>query len=264
MHHTKSKSNIVVLPICLKNLPPPNSDLSSSTICNGGLSNTSRYDYPETDRYYVNKDIIATIQKRYENLMKDLQLGKKIENNIFIEEINQSSSKTSIETHKKCISQSTIASNKYNRIFSKIINRTKVIHNCPKICTNIRKKINSDEVFSVPILKKSYNESDEFHITNIQKTFRGYKEREIDHILDRLKVEQCSIETLSLLIGKNYNKAQKRIAFKKLELKEENPDRFCKIINEFNLKDKIKLKTIKNYYNVSGIKRKNYVRKKVK
>jgi hypothetical protein len=102
-----------------------------------------------------------------------------------------------------------------------------------------------------PPQKKFFRRSELNQIIKIQNKFKGIYLREVERGVDRMKAENCILETMLLLIGKAYDNARKKITFK--ALKKEFHDPFNNINDELKFEDKIQFKLPNRYYNISDI-----------
>ena len=98
-----------------------------------------------------------------------------------------------------------------------------------------------------PPEKKFFRKSELNRIIKIQNKFKGIYMREVEKCVDRLKAEECILETLLLLVGRAYDNAMKKITFKKL--KKEFHDPFNNNNDELKFEDKIQFKLPNRYYN---------------
>ena len=98
-----------------------------------------------------------------------------------------------------------------------------------------------------PPEKKFFRKSELNRIIKIQNKFKGIYKREVEKCVDRLKAEECILETLLLLVGRAYDNAMKKITFKKL--KKEFHDPFNNNNDELKFEDKIQFKLPNRYYN---------------
>ena len=102
-----------------------------------------------------------------------------------------------------------------------------------------------------PPIKKFFRRSEVNQIIKIQNKFKGIYLREVEKSVDRLKAENCILETMLLLIGRAYDNAKKKKTFK--VLKREFHDPFNNINDELKFEDKIQFKLPNRYYNLSNI-----------
>ena len=102
-----------------------------------------------------------------------------------------------------------------------------------------------------PPIKKFFRRSEVNQIIKIQNKFKGIYLREVEKSVDRLKAENCILETMLLLIGRAYDNAVKKKTFKKL--KKEFHDPFNNINDELKFEDKIQFKLPNRFYNISDI-----------
>lgn len=205
----------------------------------------------------VNENLLKIIRKKHNNLIKELKKGKKLEN-----EIEEEEKKDNFHSkiYKKKDYQKSF--NDFSSIstitLSQNINPTKktVIYEKPEQDHIVIKTLENNDVLKIPINKRVYTRKELTGIVKIQNKFRGFKERDINQKLDRLRLGECAAELFCLLIDNIFIKAAKRKTFQKLFLVDENPDSRCRVVNELEFKDKIKIKLIKNYYCISGVKNK--------
>lgn len=219
------------------------------------LSNDSSFlNYSKCNN--IKKGLIKRVRKKYNSLIKGLDGGSKLENEIEEEKIRDRSKiykkpKKYRKTLNNSSSMSTITC-------SQNITTTKksVIYDKPEEDHTIIKKFEDDGFVKIPIKKQVYSKKELYDIVRIQTKFRGFRERDIKKQLDRLRVKECLLELFCLLVNRNYYNVKKREALKKLFLADENPDARCRVVNELEFKDKITIKLIGNYYNVTGVKNK--------
>ena len=102
-----------------------------------------------------------------------------------------------------------------------------------------------------PPEKKFFRRSEVNQIIKIQNKFKGLYAREVERSVDRMRAENCILETMLLLIGKAYDNARKKITFK--ALKKEFHDPFNNINDELKFEDKIQFKLPNRFYNISDI-----------
>ena len=103
-----------------------------------------------------------------------------------------------------------------------------------------------------PPQKKFFRMSEVNQIIKIQNKFKGIYLREVERGVDRLKAENCILETMLLLVQRAYDNAKRKIIFKKF--KKEFHDPFNNINDELRFEDKIQFKLPNRYYNISDIK----------
>ena len=84
-------------------------------------------------------------------------------------------------------------------------------------------------------------------VYEIQKISRGFQTRDINQIINRLKVNLCSAELFCLVLKDNFYHAAKRISFQALKLYYH--EAFTKIDNEIDFSDRIDIKLSSKYYN---------------
>ena len=93
-------------------------------------------------------------------------------------------------------------------------------------------------------IRKTY---DVCKIITIQKMCKGFLARRVDKNIMRMKARVCLVETFCLLLGKNFNKAKKKIVFSRLKKLYHIP--FNKIGIELSFKDRLRILLINKYYN---------------
>ena len=110
--------------------------------------------------------------------------------------------------------------------------------------------------------KKVYTKNEIKKIIKLQRRFKGFAVREVEQKVRNLKVSNCILETLCLIIGRSYDSALKRKMF--TQLKGIYHDLF-NINDEVYFKDKIEFKLPDKYYNLLDIQQINTsYKKKVK
>ena len=102
-----------------------------------------------------------------------------------------------------------------------------------------------------PPQKKFFRRNEVNQIIKIQNKFKGIYVREVERGVDRLKAENCILETMLLLIERAYDNAIRKKTFYKL--KKEFHDPFNNINDELKFEDKIQFKLPNRFYNISGI-----------
>ena len=102
-----------------------------------------------------------------------------------------------------------------------------------------------------PPQKKFFRRSEVNQIIKIQNKFKGIYVREVERGVDRLKAENCILETMLLLIERAYDNAIRKKTFYKF--KKEFHDPFNNINDELKFEDKIQFKLPNRFYNISGI-----------
>lgn len=85
----------------------------------------------------------------------------------------------------------------------------------------------------------------------IQKIYKGFQTRDIQQIVNRLKVNLCANELFCLILNEVYIHAKKRIIFNLLKLFYHEP--FHSIYNEVDFTDRIYMKLSGRYYNFNNI-----------
>ena len=98
--------------------------------------------------------------------------------------------------------------------------------------------------------KKVFNKIEIKKLVKLQKRFKGFAIREVEQKVRNLKVNNCILEVLCLIIAKSFDSALKRKLFKKL--KGIYFDLF-NINEEIYFKDKIEFKLPDKYYNLLDI-----------
>ena len=100
--------------------------------------------------------------------------------------------------------------------------------------------------------EKKYLRNNEVKLLiNIQKHLKGLYIREAERKIDRLKVREALLEIMLLLVGKAYDNAVKKIAFRRI--KREFHDIFNNINDELKFEDKLQFKLPNRYYNFSNL-----------
>ena len=84
-------------------------------------------------------------------------------------------------------------------------------------------------------------------VNTIQKIYRGYQNKKIYQLVDRLKINSCVTELLCLIFCRVYIHAKKRISFGILKTYYHVP--FSNICEEMDFKDKIAIRLPDRYYN---------------
>ena len=84
----------------------------------------------------------------------------------------------------------------------------------------------------------------------IQKMYKGFQVRNINQIINRLKVNLCVTELTCLILKEVFIHARRRITFYLLKLYYHDP--FTKIDNEVDFTDKIIMKLSDKYYNFNN------------
>ena len=82
--------------------------------------------------------------------------------------------------------------------------------------------------------------------------YKGFQTRNINQIINRLKVNLCVNELLCLILNEVFTHAKKRITFLLLKLYYHEP--FHSIYNEMDFTDKIYIKLSDRYYNFNNFK----------
>ncbi|MBO6243401.1 MAG: ParB/RepB/Spo0J family partition protein, partial [Clostridia bacterium] len=84
-------------------------------------------------------------------------------------------------------------------------------------------------------------------VNTIQKIYRGYQNKKIYQLVDRLKINSCVTELLCLIFCRVFIHAKKRISFGILKTYYHVP--FSNICEEMDFKDKIAIRLPDRYYN---------------
>lgn len=84
----------------------------------------------------------------------------------------------------------------------------------------------------------------------IQKMYKGFQTRNINQIINRLKINLCVTELTCLILKEVFIHARRRITFFLLKLYYHDP--FAKIDNEVDFTDKIIMKLSDKYYNFNN------------
>ena len=87
-------------------------------------------------------------------------------------------------------------------------------------------------------------------VNEIQKMYKGFQTRNINQIINRLKINLCVTELYCLILREVFNHATKRIAFLILKLYYHEP--FSQIDNEIDFSDRIYMKLSNKYYNFNN------------
>ena len=96
-------------------------------------------------------------------------------------------------------------------------------------------------------------------VYEIQKIYRGFQTRDINQIINRLKVNLCAAELYCLVLKDNFYHAAKRICFQLLKLYYH--EAFTKIDNEIDFSDRIDIKLSSKYYNSNTVNHRKNKRK---
>ena len=102
-----------------------------------------------------------------------------------------------------------------------------------------------------PPEKKYFRNNEVQLLINIQKHLKGLYIREAERKIDRLKVREALLEIMLLLVGKAYDNAVKKIAFRRL--KKEFHDIFNNINDELKFEDKLQFRLPNRFYNFSNL-----------
>ena len=122
----------------------------------------------------------------------------------------------------------------------------------------ILKKINEDLYLTIfnktqpPKKIKIYTRKDIKLITQIQKRFKGFSKREVDQVIHRMRIRQCNLESLCLMIEQALDNAYKKLLFQRLVKIYHTPFHFE---NELHFKDKIEFKLPDKFYNMTKIQK---------
>ena len=120
----------------------------------------------------------------------------------------------------------------------------------------VLKKINEDLYLTIfnktqPAKKlKIYTRKDIKLITQIQKRYKGFSKREVDQSIHRMRIRQCILESMCLMIEQFLDRAYKKLLFQRLVRRYHTPFHFE---NEVYFKDKIEFKLPDKYYNMVNI-----------
>ena len=120
----------------------------------------------------------------------------------------------------------------------------------------VLKKINEDLYLTIfnktqPAKKlKIYTRKDIKIITQIQKRYKGFSKREVDQSIHRMRIRQCILESMCLMIEQFLDRAYKKLLFQRLVRRYHTPFHFE---NEVYFKDKIEFKLPDKYYNMVNI-----------
>jgi len=120
----------------------------------------------------------------------------------------------------------------------------------------VLKKINEDLYLTIfnktqPAKKlKIYTRKDIKLITQIQKRYKGFSKREVDQSIHRMRIRQCILESMCLMIEQFLDRAYKKLLFQRLVRRYHTPFHFE---NEVYFKDKIEFKLPDKYYNMVKI-----------
>jgi hypothetical protein len=122
----------------------------------------------------------------------------------------------------------------------------------------VLKKINEDLYLTIfnktqpPKRIKIYTRKDIKLITQIQKRYKGFSKREVDQSIHRMRIRQCILESMCLLIEQALDKAYKKLLFERLVNVYHTPFHFE---NEVYFKDKIDFKLPDKFYNMTKIQK---------
>lgn len=122
----------------------------------------------------------------------------------------------------------------------------------------VLKKINDDLYLTIfnktqpPKKLKIYTRKDIKLITQIQKRYKGFSKREVDQSIHRMRIRQCILESMCLMIEQFLDRAYKKLLFQRLVRRYHTPFHFE---NEVYFKDKIELKLPDKYYNMINIQK---------
>lgn len=97
---------------------------------------------------------------------------------------------------------------------------------------------------------KIYTRKDIKLITQIQKRYKGFSKREVDQSIHRMRIRQCILESMCLMIEQFLDKSYKKLLFQRLVGRFHTPFHFE---NEVYFKDKIEFKLPNKYYNMTNI-----------
>ena len=98
-----------------------------------------------------------------------------------------------------------------------------------------------------PPKPKVYKVYDNNKVHEIQKIYKGFQTRNVNQIINRLKVNLCVTELYCLILKETYIHAAKRISFQILKLYYHEP--FTNFDNEIGFSDRIYMKLSDKYYN---------------
>ena len=113
---------------------------------------------------------------------------------------------------------------------------------------NLNKKKSEPKPIAKPAPKKKIYDIKK--VNTIQKIYRGFQTRDVNQIVNRLKVNLCSNELICLILNKVFIHAKKRITFSLLKLYYHEP--FHSIYEEVNFTDRIYIKLSDRYYNFNN------------
>lgn len=121
--------------------------------------------------------------------------------------------------------------------------------NKPKPKVKKPKPIKSKPIEPKPKLKEKVY--DENKVKYIQKIFKGFSNRKVNQIINRLKSNLCCVESFCLLLSDDFNLAAKRLSFNLIKLYYFEP--FNKIDNEINFNDRLNMKLPNKFYNFNEL-----------
>ena len=87
-------------------------------------------------------------------------------------------------------------------------------------------------------------------VNRIQKVYKGFRNRDVNQIVNRLKVNLCANELFCLILNELFIHSKKRIIFSLLKLYYHEP--FNSIYDEVNFTDRIYMKLSDRYYNFNN------------
>ena len=197
--------------------------------------------------------ISEQLSKKYELLMEDVKNDKEMIGTVE-ENIGEYPNHNPFSPSKNLNTKSNIS--KAKKVLFKKKDKNELI----------LKVINSNLFLSIynkpPPQKKIYKISEISKITKVQNKFKGIYKREVEKVVDRLKIHDCILETIALMVGKAYDNAIKRKTLK--IFRKEFLDPFNRIDDEILFEDKIQFKLPNRYYNIDKIRENTSPKKSTK
>ena len=89
-------------------------------------------------------------------------------------------------------------------------------------------------------------------VLEIQRRYKGFQARNVNQIINRLKINLCVTELNCLILNNVFKHACKRISFYTLKLYYHDP--FAHIENEVDFTDKLSMRLSNKYYNFNNLK----------
>ena len=216
---------------------------------------TNSYQSNKSNNYIT--QLSRNLSEKYEKLKSEIKEGKEIIGTVE-EKKNEFPTNTPFAPKQDSQHLNFISKNK-TVFFKKMETNEYVLKKLDKdLCLTIFNKTQPPKKIRI------YTKNDIKLITKIQKRYKGFSFREVSLNIHRIKIKNCLLEIICLLLAKACDNAYKKILFQRLIKRFHEPFNFE---SEIYFEDKIQFKLPDRYYNMINfqeldLKNKNKIEKK--